>query len=161
MITKDISTAKGKREITFFPVTIKEITQSANSPEWTLIKLTQKTLTKYFGSGRSTGFELQNEVAPNPLEYEGERTNTQRVKNEVAEKFSVGQELASRVIQRTSHDSPQWDGHQPAQDGMYYTSQLVAESAYAGDINAVTGEVGSAVRENVEAEEVLGGVLTS
>lgn len=105
----------------------------AQTPGWKLIKLEQETTTQYTGDGDSTGFELQNEVAPNPLEFKGVRTNTQRVKDEVAEKFAIGQIIEGRVIQRTAHSTPQWDGHSAAQDGKFYTSQLVKESAYTGD----------------------------
>jgi hypothetical protein len=102
--------------------------ENSKNPDWKIVRLQQETTTEYEGNGENSNFLLNNMLGGNtPLSYKDTRKNTTSIKASVANQLAVGQVVPGVFINRILHSSPQWEGHEAAANGFYYTSILEAE----------------------------------
>lgn len=144
-----VTTERGTKTLVFDDPVITEIRESQSSPGWYIVKIEQSYKTVYRRTNKNN-FMLQDLTDPTPLEYHGVRTNSQRVKENVANQLTVGEVLPGFFIQRVKHSIPQWDGHLPAPDGFYYTSNLI-KGGPVDDIDNTVNESANYVISTVKA----------
>lgn len=114
------------KEVKFGVPTIVKVEECANKGGWSWVRIEQSVTSEYTGDGSTNNrFAFMAEVAPlGPLTYESVRKNSQLVTNAVAASVKVGTKLNGKHIQYVKYSTPQWDGQQPAEDGLYYVSHL-------------------------------------
>lgn len=134
MNKNELVLSEGK-SILFGDCVVSQILDSKN-PEWKVIKLQQETTTLYNGNREGSNFKLNSLLGGDvPLEYKDTRRNTTSVRTSVVDQLTEGQIIPGLFINRITHDSPQWDTHEVAANGKYYTT--IAETEAKADRAAV------------------------
>lgn len=128
--SKEFKSKQGTRKFSFGKCIIDSIEQSKNAKDWFLIHLKQIVQIDYTGSGKSSGFALQNKSEHKDaisFSFQDTRTKTERVTKAVLEgdEYEEGQEIEGMLIRRQCWDEPQWDDQKPGFNGKYFTTDLI------------------------------------